>query len=322
MVLLAVLGYGFARLSAPLPASPTAVAATITLDQAVADQANQGIDWATFNQSTPAQLAAARPQLQATVDQLFARTEVALQSGARLVSGQEGAGTVLEEDKPRVLDRAAVLTQRYHAYLEISLGVLTRTSSTHFIRNQAILIDPTGAVFWTYDKTYPVFGVVSLTTIAGPGVVPVAGTPIGRLSVVICNDLGYPELVRQAGQGSADILLLPTHDIVPYVEEDAAEAHLSAIENGVSLVRPTTNGPSLIVDPEGRIVASRDFFTEGSGILVGQIPARGVTTVYSRIGDAFAYLCGLGLLTLSTLAFLDRGQTANFAPGLADTRNV
>jgi apolipoprotein N-acyltransferase len=308
VALLAVVGFGFARLSVTMPTSPTVVAATITLDQAVADRANRGIDWATFNQSTEAQRASARPQLQATVDQMFARTETALRSGAKLVSWQEGAGAVLEEDKPRTLDRALALARQYDPYLEISLGVLTRTPSWPFIRNQAILIDPTGTVVWTYDKTHPVFGVDSLTTIAGPGVVPVADTPFGRLSTVICNDVGYPELVRQAGQNHADILFAPTHDLIPYAEEDVAEARFRAIENGFSLVRPTTNGPSLITDPAGRIVASQDYFTTDSGIMLGRVPSHGVTTVYSRIGDVVAYLCALGLISLAGRAVLSQRQ--------------
>ncbi len=161
---------------------------------------------------------------------------------------------------------------------------------------------------WTYDKTYPVFGVESLTTIGGPGVVPVADTPLGRLSAVICNDVGYPELVRQAGQANADVLLVPTHDIVPYAEEDAAEVRLRAIENGVSLVRPTANGPSLIADPEGRILASQDYFANGNGVLLAQVPTRGVVTVYRRIGDSFAYGCILGLVFLTGWAFRSRSQ--------------
>jgi apolipoprotein N-acyltransferase len=91
--LLAVLAYGGARLAFFPPAAPAVQAATITLDDALSQQANRGIDWLTFNQSTDAQRAAVRPQFQATVDQLLARTETALRAGARIVAWQEGART-------------------------------------------------------------------------------------------------------------------------------------------------------------------------------------------------------------------------------------
>lgn len=105
---------------------------------------------------------------------------------------------MLAEDKQGAVDRASALARPYDAYPEIWLGVFTRTRSLPYFRNEAILIDSTGKVVWTFEKTYPVFGGESLVTIAGPGVVPMADAPYGRLSTVICNDMGYPGLLRQA----------------------------------------------------------------------------------------------------------------------------
>ena len=46
--------------------------------------------------------------------------------------------------------------------------------------------------------------------------------------------------------------------------------------------------------------------------MLASIPTRGVVTVYSRIGDAFAYLCVVGLVFLAGWAFVRRKA----APGL------
>jgi apolipoprotein N-acyltransferase len=146
-------------------------------------------------------------------------------------------------------------------------------------------------------------------------VVPVADTPYGRLSTVICNDMGYPALVRQAGQNGADILFAPTNDIRPYAAGDAAEATYRTIENGFSMVRATANGTSLITSYDGRVLASQAYFTSDSGIMLASIPTHGVTTIYSRIGDVFAYLCVLGLIFLAGWAFVRRGQPAAVAQG-------
>lgn len=66
----------------------------------------------------------------------------------------------------------------------------------------------------------------------------------------------------------------------------------------------------MITDDQGRVLASQDYFGSSSGILIAAVPTHGVTTIYSRIGDLFAYLCAAGLVFLAALAFLRRPQLA------------
>jgi apolipoprotein N-acyltransferase len=305
-VLLAVLLFGSVRLAFLASSSSSIAAATITLDDATRQQASSGIDWLAFSQSTDAERAAARPQFQATVDQMLARTETALRAGAKIVGWEEGAATVLEEDRQSTLDRVAALAREYDAYLQVSLGVLTRTQAQHFIRNQSILVDNTGAIRWTYDKTYLVFPTESFLFIAGDGKLPTADTPYGRLSTAICNDLHFPLLLRQAGEQSVDVLIAPYHDLRPWESEDAVTATYRAIESGFSMVRPAGHGISTITDYAGRILARQDYDTNNSGIMLTTVPTRGVRTVYSRIGDLFAYLCVAGLVSLTGWALSHR----------------
>ena len=301
-----ILLFGSLRLSFFAPSSPSVEAATITLDDAVSQQANRGIDWLKFNQSSNAEREAARPQFEATVDQLLARTETALRGGAKIVAWQEGAGTVLEEDKQSTLDRVAALAKKHDAYVEVSLGVLTRTQSQHFILNESILVDNTGIIRWTYEKTYPVIPVESYVTITGNGKLLIADTAYGRMSTAICNDLHFPLLIRQAGENKVDILITPYNDFHPWESEDAVTAMYRAIENGFSIVRPAGHGYSTIVDYEGRILATQDYFTDNSGIMMTTVPTQGVTTIYSRIGDTFAYLCAAGLIVLTASIFIHK----------------
>jgi apolipoprotein N-acyltransferase len=312
-VFMGILLFGSVRLNFFTPSSASVEAATVTLDDAISQQAGSGIDWLKFNQSSDAERAAARPQFEATVDQLLARTEMALHSGAKIVAWQEGAGTVLEEDKQATLERVAALAKEYDANLEVSLGVLTRTTAQQFILNQSILVDHTGTVRWTYEKTYLVIPVESYIVVPGNGKLPLVDTAAGRLSTAICNDLHFPMLIRQAGANNADILIAPYSDVIPFGQGDSVTAIFRAIENGVSLLRPAGHGTSMIVDYEGRILASQNYFTNNSGIMMTTIPIRGVTTIYSRIGDAFAYLCVAGLAFLVGQAFLRRKRFAAMA---------
>ncbi|HUK70500.1 MAG TPA: nitrilase-related carbon-nitrogen hydrolase [Streptosporangiaceae bacterium] len=306
-VLIAVFGFGIVRLNASPPTSPKVEAATITISSSVANQAMQGFDWTTFNRSTNAQRAAIRPRFNATVDQMLGRTQTAFHRGAKLVVWQEQSALVLSEDRQAAINRAAALARLNGGYLEIWLGVYTRTQSLPYFRNQAILISPAGTVIWTYNKTHPVFPGESSVEITGPGVLPVASTPYGRLTTAICNDVGYPELLRQAGRDGAGILLVPTHEMYSFwASADAAEAAYRSIENGTSLVRPTGNGISLITDYQGRVIASQDYFHSSGGIMLAAVPTRRTWTLYSRIGDVFAYLCALGLIVLAGWAFAHR----------------
>ncbi len=305
-VFIAVFAFGIARLELSTPTSSTVRIAAVTADQALVDGATADIDFATFYGSTDAQRAAVRPRLVATVDSMLARTETALRSGAEVAAWQEDAIWILEEDRPATIARVAAVAKQYHAYIQMTLGVFTRSPGLPYLRNQAILLDPSGTVAWTYDKTHPVFPGEWLATLRGSGTLPLLDTPSGRLSTAICNDVGYPAFVQQAGSNGVDILIAPTHTVAAvWATNDAAEATYRGIENGFTLVRPTGNGPTLIDDPEGRILASQNA-TAGGTIVAAQVPTRGVQTIYGRIGDAFAYLCVLGLVGLATLGFANR----------------
>ena len=111
---------------------------------------------------------------------MLARTATAFRQGAKVAVWQEQSALVLPQDRQSAISRAEVLARSHGAYLEIWLGVLTRTPSLPYFLNQAILISPAGHVVWTYEKTYPVIGTDAAFTVSGRGVLPMADTPYGR----------------------------------------------------------------------------------------------------------------------------------------------
>ena len=314
-VLAAVFAFGFVSLSLSAPTSPTVKAAAITIGPSVFNQANNGLDLTTFNRATSAQRAAWRPRFEATVDQMLARTATAFRQGAKLAVWQEQSALVLPADRQSAINRAEVLARSHGAYLEIWLGVLTRTPSLPYFLNQAILISPAGHVVWTYEKTDPVLGLESGFTARGRGVLPVADTPYGRLTTVICNDVGDPGLLRQAGRNGADILLVPTHETITFeASANAAQVVYRAIENGTSLIRPSGGDISLMTDYQGRVIASQNYSASNDGILLASVPTHGVSTIYSHIGDVFAYLCTIGLLLGIHLARVAKRREKRLPP--------
>jgi apolipoprotein N-acyltransferase len=299
-VLAVVLLFGILQLNGPVSSTQTVEAATITMDGPEAGQVPEfGIDWLNFYKYTDAQRAALRPKLEATVDQMLIRSETALRAGARVVAWQESAAWVLEEDQSVVLDRVGALAKDYNATLLVSMEVFTHTTSMPYLYNQSLLIDPSGNVLWTYDKTHVVPFDEAFITIGGPGILPVVDSSYGRLSTAICYDTYYPALLRQAGAKITDIFYAPTHDISTWASSALAMADYRAIENGFTMIRPTGNGISAVIDNRGRILASQDYPSNTAGIMLAELPVHaGIQTIYSQIGDLFAYLCAAGLAFL------------------------
>ncbi len=64
------------------------------------------------------------------------------------------------------------------------------------------------------------------------------------------------------------------------------------------IIRHTSNGLSLAVDHQGRVLAAMDHFTapENERVMVANVPVSGVRTIYARVGDAFAWICIAGLV--------------------------
>jgi apolipoprotein N-acyltransferase len=232
------------------------------------------------------------------IEELLTRTERQARAGARLVAWSEGAAPVLKEDETAFLNQAQSLARKEGIFLQVSLLSVLHSDHSPFAENRAVLIAPSGEIQWDYSKTVPALGEVAQLA-PGPGKIPVAETPVGRLSTVICFDADFPGLVQQAGRAAADILLVPANDWSPIHIMHARAATFRAVENGVSLVRPTGNGLTVAVDPVGQLLAVGDSFAVERLSVVVDVPRQGIRTLYSRFGDVIPWLCVSGLTVLA-----------------------
>lgn len=150
--------------------------------------------------------------------------------------------------------------------------------------NTTVLIDPQGKIVLTYRKHN---GPNNLnTSYTGPGDVyrkfvevfgeealfPVVDTPIGRLGILVCGDIQYPEVARCLALKGAEILLHPTAEIYRRSQGGWEAMRLArAAENKVYLLSCTTasflgtdrpefgyRGRSQIISPDGDILALAD----------------------------------------------------------------
>jgi apolipoprotein N-acyltransferase len=241
-------------------------------------------------------------------DELLALSEAEARAGAKIIVWPEGKALVLQEDEAALLARASALARATGTYLDMGMSVvLSHPVRSGFELDESILIDPSGSVVWRYEKTHPVLG-LDAGLVPGDGQVPTVQTPYGRLSSVVCYDADFPGTLRQAGQAGADILLVPSND---WQAADPMHTQLTtfrAIENGYSLVRPTTNGLSMAVDYEGQVLAASDYFTTEQQVIVADVPIHGVRTIYATVGDLFAWLSVAGLVGLIGVAIARRRE--------------
>ena len=312
-ILTVVLLGGGARLALFPPETTTVRVAGLSASQSAVAAFNQQLPQATLSRllsgkATQADRALARSAFTTLDNDLLARSQQEARAGAKIVVWPESSpvgANILQEDEPALIQQAGALAKQQGIYLDMGLGVfLPDVGRGPYLQDESVLLDPTGRVVWTYEKTHLVpFGEQGLI-VQGDGKVPIVESPYGRLAGVICFDADFPGTMRQAGQAGADLMFVPGDDwqaIDPYHSQVAT---FRAIENGYSLVRQASKGLSMAVDYEGHVLSASDYFTTDNQIMVAYVPMHGVRTIYATIGDLFAWLCIIGLLALTVLAIV------------------
>jgi apolipoprotein N-acyltransferase len=175
--------------------------------------------------------------------------------------------------------------------------------------NAAFLVKPDGRIGAVYRKMHlvpfgeyvpakrlfffvgPIVDALSDTFVAGTDPVLL---PVGehRVSTAICYEVIYASLMRHFVASGSELLTTITNDAW-YGRSSAAYQHwdqaaLRAIEGGRYLARAANTGISGFVDPYGRVLAKSALFEQA--LLVQDVRFLQTRTIYSRIGDAIAWL--------------------------------
>ena len=177
--------------------------------------------------------------------------------------------------------------------------------------NSAAVIGPTGNWAGRYDKVHLVpFGEYlpfpklfafagGLTKEVGEFQSGASRTPLdaagAKLGVFICYESVFPGEVRQFADRGAQVLVNLSNDGW-YGDSGAYAQHLNqtrmrAIENDRWLLSATNTGVTASIDPYGRIVARLP--RKERAALDAPYALTSVTTVYTRHGDWFAWLCAI-----------------------------
>jgi apolipoprotein N-acyltransferase len=172
-----------------------------------------------------------------------------------------------------------------------------------FVSNRGIVWDPVTGAGATYVKRHPVpFGeyipfrslvrkvtrkvdLVPRDFARGdkPGVLQVGPA---RVADVICFEVAYDGVVRDAVRGGGRLLVVQTNNATfgrsGETSQQLAMSRLRAVELGRSVIVAATSGESAVIAPDGRLQHSTRLFTRD--VTVQRVVLRSGTTVASRVG--------------------------------------
>ncbi len=127
--------------------------------------------------------------------------------------------------------------------------------------NSAIIIERDGTVVGCYRKTH-LFGREPDFFVGGDRL-QAFDTSVGRIGVLICYDMEFPETARILALDGAAILLTPTANMDPYSAYQSVFTRARAMENGVYVATANTVGDldgfhffgeSSVIGPEGNVI--------------------------------------------------------------------
>ncbi len=230
-------------------------------------------------------------------NRLFEQSSEAALFGAEIVFWSEGNAVMFEDDEEAFLERASTFAKDHGIYFAPTSLVLRYDRQKN--DNLVHLFGPDGQLLFRYEKS------ISWYPTDSDGIVPAVETPWGTLSAVICFDLDFPRLLRQAYEKDVDILLVPGYDtefISPY---HIRIGLLRGVEYGFSVFRQANESTSIAADYNGNILASQSYFNTDSRMMVADVPVKGISTVYGAVGDWFVILVWLGLALAVVLTIRD-----------------
>lgn len=134
---------------------------------------------------------------------------------------------------------------------------------------------------------------MSSDILPGEGSTVIETQNAGNIGCAICFDSIYEQYSLEAVRGGAEVIVVATNDA--WFDDSAenymhtSQSKLRAIETGRYVVRAANTGISGIVNPIGQF--EQRLGIDEEGLIVGDIYLRNQTTLYTVIGNLFAYVC-------------------------------
>ena len=189
-------------------------------------------------------------------------------------------------ETPRLLDRVAELAVRHRMVIG---GSYPEADPAGRIFNTFYLIDADGRIAGRYRKVH-LFSMTGEDRFFHAGNRPaVCDTALGRIGLMVCYDLRFPELCRTLALMGAELVLVPAQWPDVRIDRWDMLCQVRAMENQLYLLgvnrcgvdgRTTFGGRSALVDPTGAVL---DRAEEGPAIISGMVDPERLAVVRERM---------------------------------------
>jgi len=203
----------------------------------------------------------------------------------------EHAGPVTDASQADLDAFLGQLAKQTGAFIAVGVDRVTPTVSW----NQERLYSPQEGLVASYNKHHLLPPGENQFT---PGVKrTVVSESSGIWGLEICKDMDFPQLSRQYSQENVGLLLVPAWDFVDDGWLHGRMAVLRGVESGFSIARSAKLGILTATDDRGGILGERTTIGPSFATAVVSIPVRHDSTLYSRWGNWFAWVCVFLLLS-------------------------
>jgi apolipoprotein N-acyltransferase len=125
----------------------------------------------------------------------------------------------------------------------------------------------------------------------------------------ICKDMDFPRTILRDAKSGIRLMGVPAGDFGKDAWLHARMAIMRGVENGFAIVRAADEGLLTVSDAEGRIIAQKTAASEGMTVLVAALPLGPGPTLYTHIGDAFAWCVIVLVAAIGVLCARRRRRT-------------
>ncbi|MHA4853910.1 carbon-nitrogen hydrolase family protein [Rhodococcus sp. MSC1_016] len=222
--------------------------------------------------------------LDGTVDKCLTLIDRAAAEGAQLVvlpevwmglgySSADAYQKLVQDSTSPTMVRLAKKAAEHGLYIVGSIYWRTEDGE---VRNTAPLIDPSGQIVGTYDKSHLFDApgradlkapIIESSKVTAGNELPVFDTVLGPVGITICSDLRFPEPYRILALRGARIIVNCSAFLAPRVDHWEFMLRTRAVENQVFVIGsgqvgidPSSGigfvGRSMVVDPWGTVIAT------------------------------------------------------------------
>jgi apolipoprotein N-acyltransferase len=221
------------------------------------------------------------------VTETYAREiRAAAREGARFAVTPEGGMASNPAGQSTIV--APLVAAARDTGVQIIAGFHSETPAADF----ALAITPDGTI-QRYDKRHPVPGLEDDFT---PG--HVSGWLGDGRAEEICKDMDFSDTIRSDAAKGVSLMGVPAGDMGIDGWQHGIMSVMRGVEGGFSIVRAAHDGLVFASDAQGRLVALKKDAPMGLTMIVADLPLGSGPTLYTRIGNAFPWLCGIFALAL------------------------